>query len=337
MIKIDLITGFLGSGKTTFIKKYGAYLMRQGLKVGILENDYGAVNVDMMLMQDLQEEGCGLEMVAGGCDADCHRRRFKTKLIAMGMSGYDRVIVEPSGIFDVDEFFDALHEDPLDRWYEIGSVIAIVDAGLEEQMSEQSDYLLASQVANAGRIVLSHVQETTLEDIRRTIGHINRALDMVKCGRRFEPENMAGMMEPARLNGAESTGDMAESKNYMIVAQDWNTLTDETLQGIMNSGYVSEDYVKILEEDSSYSSLYFMNIRIPQEELTAKVQALMQDSGFGQIFRIKGFMQLADDSWIELNATHKQITVRPIPKGQEIIIVIGEGLVEAEIRKYWEE
>lgn len=336
MIKIDLITGFLGSGKTTFIKKYGAYLMRQGLKVGILENDYGAVNVDMMLMQDLQAEGCGLEMVAGGCDADCHRRRFKTKLIAMGMSGYDRVIVEPSGIFDVDEFFDALHEDPLDCWYEIGSVIAIVDAGLEEQMSEQSDYLLASQVANAGRIVLSHVQETTPEDISRTIGHINRALDMVKCRRRFDPENVAGMMDSAGLNGAESTGDMAESKKYIIVAQDWDMLTDETLQGVMNSGYISEDYVKILEEDSSYSSLYFMNIRIPQEELTAKVQALMQDSGCGQIFRIKGFMQLADDSWIELNATHKQITIRPIPKGQEIIIVIGEGLVEAEIKKYWE-
>ena len=43
-------------------------------------------------------------MIAGGCDADCHRRRFRTKLIAMGMCGYDRVIVEPSGIYDVDEF-----------------------------------------------------------------------------------------------------------------------------------------------------------------------------------------------------------------------------------------
>lgn len=71
-------------------------------------------------------------MVAGGCDKDCHRRRFKTKLIAMGMCGYDRVLVEPSGIFDVDEFFDALREEPLDQWYEIGNVIAIVDAKLEK-------------------------------------------------------------------------------------------------------------------------------------------------------------------------------------------------------------
>lgn len=71
-------------------------------------------------------------MVAGGCDADCHRRRFKTKLIAMGMCGYDRVLVEPSGIFDMDEFFDALHEEPLDRWYAIGNVITIIDAALDQ-------------------------------------------------------------------------------------------------------------------------------------------------------------------------------------------------------------
>ena len=45
MVKIDLITGFLGSGKTTFIKKYAKYLIDSGKNIGILENDYGAVNV----------------------------------------------------------------------------------------------------------------------------------------------------------------------------------------------------------------------------------------------------------------------------------------------------
>ena len=49
MVKIDLITGFLGSGKTTFIKKYAKYLLDKGMSIGILENDFGAVNVDMLL------------------------------------------------------------------------------------------------------------------------------------------------------------------------------------------------------------------------------------------------------------------------------------------------
>ncbi len=153
MIKIDLITGFLGSGKTTFLKRYAEYLLGRGHKIGILANDCGAVNIDMLLLSELESKGCVLESVAGACDADCHRRRFKTKLIALGMSGCDRVIVEPSGVFDIDEFFDALYEPPLDRLYEIGSVIAIADAALCGGLSDSADYLLASQTANAGAVL----------------------------------------------------------------------------------------------------------------------------------------------------------------------------------------
>lgn len=47
------------------------------------------------------------------------------------MCGYDRVLIEPSGIFDVDDFFDTLYEEPLDRWYQIGNVITVVDAALQ--------------------------------------------------------------------------------------------------------------------------------------------------------------------------------------------------------------
>ena len=64
MVKVDLITGFLGSGKTTFIKKYARYLMEQGQNIGILENDFGAINVDMMLLRELESENCELE---NGC------------------------------------------------------------------------------------------------------------------------------------------------------------------------------------------------------------------------------------------------------------------------------
>ena len=82
--------------------------MSKGEKVCIVENDYGAVNVDMVMLKDLLSDNCNLEMIVGGDGKEAHRRRFKTKLISMGMSGFTRVIVEPSGIYDVDEFFDVL-------------------------------------------------------------------------------------------------------------------------------------------------------------------------------------------------------------------------------------
>ena len=53
MVQVDLITGFLGAGKTTFLRRYVRYLVEQGHNVCILENDFGAVNVDAMLVQDL--------------------------------------------------------------------------------------------------------------------------------------------------------------------------------------------------------------------------------------------------------------------------------------------
>lgn len=305
MVKIDLITGFLGSGKTTFIKKYAKYLIDQGLNIGILENDFGAVNVDMMLLQDIAGEKCTLEMVAGGCDKDCHRRRFRTKLIAMGMCGYDRVLIEPSGIFDMDEFFDALHESPLDRWYEIGNVITVVDAMLEENLSEDAEFILASEVANAGIVLLSKAQEAAETDIERTKAYLNKAMESVHCDRRFEKE---------------------------IFAKDWNKLSDADFKKIQSAGYVGADYEKkdIAEEDA-FQSLYFMNLTIPVEKLEEKVKQIFNDKECGNIFRIKGFMQTKPDQWIELNATHQNITIQSIKKGQEIFIVIGEKLNKEKI------
>ena len=147
MTKIDLITGILGSGKTTFIRRYAKDLLKQGKRIAILENDFGAVNIDIAMLQDLKSENCQLGMITGGGDPDCHKRRFKTQLISLGMQHFDRIIIEPSGIFDMDEFFDTLHETPLDQWFEIGSILTIVDAEMPEVLSEQMEYLLATEAA----------------------------------------------------------------------------------------------------------------------------------------------------------------------------------------------
>ena len=172
MTKIDLITGFLGAGKTTFLKKYIQYLLSQNKKICILEFDYGAVNVDMMLLQEF-EGLCDMEMIAGGCDFDCHIRRFKTKLIAMGMKKYDYVIVEPSGIFDIDEFFDCLYDEPLCDWYEIGSVISIVDPISISSVTPEENYLFTSQIACSGSIIFSKTQNYSNEQIHASIQHLD--------------------------------------------------------------------------------------------------------------------------------------------------------------------
>lgn len=308
MVKIDLITGFLGSGKTTFIKKYAQYLLEQGYNIGILENDFGAVNVDMMLLQDLIGEKCELEMVAGGCDYDCHKRRFKTKLISMGMCGYDRVLVEPSGIYDVDEFFDVLHEEPLDRWYEIGNVFTIVDATLDNKLSEQSEYLLASQVAQAGQVILSKTEQATEEQCNDTIAHLNRVMEQFQCKRRFGDDvNRIGLTE----------------------------LSKEDFDQMITAGYTNDSHTKLwFEHDDVFQSVYFMNLKMSEDKLKEAVRAIMNDAECGKVFRVKGFMQIEPEKWVELNATKTNLTIKPIENGQEILIIIGEELKEEKMKEH---
>lgn len=334
MVKVDLITGFLGSGKTTFIRKYAQYLMDTGNNIGILENDYGAVNVDMMLLQDLMGDNCELEMISGGCDKDCHRRRFKTKLIAMGMCGYDRVIVEPSGIFDVDEFFDILHEEPLNRWYQIGNVIAIVDSKLESDLSDEADFILASEVADAGCIVMSKSQDATPEEIQGTIEHVNCVLEKVHCSRRF---------------GKDFDGSVEAGVTNNVIHKNWEEMSKEDFDRIASCGYEMASYRKPeFEAEDAFTSLYFMNVKMAEKELREAAEKILSDPACGHVFRMKGFMRVDDGEisekadqtqengqhWIELNATKNEITIRPLHVGQEVLIVIGEGLQEDKIKSY---
>jgi len=115
---------------------------------------------------------------------------MRTKLISMAMRGFDRVVIEPSGIFDVDEFYDILRDEPLDRWYTLGSVIAIVDAKLENELSPQADYLLASEAASAGLVVMSRTQLAAPGEAEAVIDHLNRALAGCHCARRFGADDV---------------------------------------------------------------------------------------------------------------------------------------------------
>lgn len=188
LAKIDLITGILGAGKTTFLRGYVQYLLRQGQRVAVLLNDFGAVNIDMMLLKDLQSECCDVMTIVGCSDPQSHRRRLRTQLIALGMQHFDRVVMEPSGLFDMDEFFDTLFEPPLDRWFETGSVLTVADAELSEELSPQMQYLLASQASCCGRLILSklgNITETPAHAAERVLAQINDGLAAISCDRRL--------------------------------------------------------------------------------------------------------------------------------------------------------
>lgn len=301
MIPIDLITGFLGAGKTTFLLRYARWLQDQGLSVGVLVYDHGAANVDLPLLRSLRSERCEIETLAGGCGADCHRRRFRTRLIAMAMAGYDRVLIEPSGVFDMDEFFDTINEPPLDRRYEAGSVIAVVDAKLSDRATPEEDFFLASQAANAGCVVLSRCQLASQEEIAGALSHLGRAAEAIRC---------------RPMPGGN------------VLAKDWDALTDADFRMLMNCGWRTADYEKrIAGREGEFQSLSFLDLPLDGAALLEKAGTLFHDASLGHVLRVKGFYEEAGQ-WYQFNATADEIRTEPVPESRAALLVIGSALNE---------
>ncbi len=290
MIKIDLVTGFLGSGKTTFINEYVKYLKSKGENVCVIENDYGAINVDALLVNKL----CDVYMVAGGCDYSCHIRRFQTKLISIAMCGYTRVVVEPSGIYDTSEFFDSLYEDKIISYYEIGNVFNIYDINTKE-LSDDAKYILVSEMAPSSKIIVTK----RVKDEVVNLNYINDIFKEYMCDRVIDEKDIIYFDE---LN----------------------------MDLIINSGYYTYEHIhKQIMDNNSFDSLYIMDRHLRLSNID-KLKMLFKTNKYGNIIRIKGFVKECD-TWYSLNITNNESTIKPIELGQDVVIIIGEGLNKKEI------
>ena len=286
MIKIDLVTGLLGSGKTTFIKNYINYLKSKNNKICIIVNDYGAVNVDTMILNTL---GVDIESIASGCDYDCHIRRFKTKLITIIMKHYDYVIVEPSGIFDTDEFFDLMYEDIIESNYEINNVFCLYDIN-NINLSKEEEYFFVSQSSSARKII---VTKRDNRNMSINLDYLNSIYKKFKSNRILKESDIL-----------------------------YNDSIDYTS---LNLGYCNYDHIKLqLINQNSFESVYILDKDINKTRLKSIVNELFKNDIYGNIIRVKGFIY--DTEFFEVNITKDNYLCQTIDNGQKVLIVIGYNL-----------
>ena len=138
--------------------------------------------------------------------------------------------------------------------------------------------------------------------------HLARALEACKCSRKFGPEE--------------------------IIARDWADLTGDDMARIAKCGYRQASCEKLhFDEHEAFSSLCFLEQHLTLAQLQAAADRLFADAACGHVLRVKGFAPdpQGETGWLELNATAAGKTLAPIPQGQDVLIVIGEGLDKAAI------
>ena len=159
--KIDLVTGFLGAGKTSFIQSYGNWLRRQGTSFAVVENDFGAIGVDAAA---LKEECSDVFEVSGGCIC-CSLTPNFTELLLSLCGHYERIIVEPSGVFDAAVFYSIMDTLRRKTEVELGFCAVIVDPHGLAELDRASLAVLQSQLAGAGSIIWSKCDLPDVPDL----------------------------------------------------------------------------------------------------------------------------------------------------------------------------
>ena len=111
------------------------------------------------------------------------------------------------------------------------------------------------------------------------------------------------------------------------------TSRPSTIAAIDSCGHCQASYVKLhFDEHRAFGSAYFLELGLPREQLERNIPSLFTDPACGHVLRVKGFVQDAG-GWVELNATADGLTAAGIPNGQEVLIVIGEGLEKEKIEE----
>ncbi len=166
MTKIDIISGFLGAGKTTFIKK----LLQEaisGEQVVLIENEFGEIGIDGGFLKD---SGIEIREMNSGCIC-CSLVGDFGKSLSEVLTKYkpDRIIIEPSGVGKLSDVMKAVIDVSADMDVALNSAVTIVDAAKCKMYMKNFGEFFNNQIENAGTVVLSRTDITDTAKIQKDV------------------------------------------------------------------------------------------------------------------------------------------------------------------------
>ena len=167
MTKIDIVSGFLGAGKTTLIKKMvkEAY---QGEKLVLIENEFGEISIDGGFLKDA---GIQISEMSSGCiccslvgDFGKALREVKEQFQP------DRILIEPSGVGKLSDVIVAVENTVADiPDMKLNSFVTVADAGKVKVYMKNFGEFYNNQIESAGTIILSRTQKLTQEKLEAAV------------------------------------------------------------------------------------------------------------------------------------------------------------------------
>ena len=164
MVKIDIVSGFLGAGKTTFIKRLLDSKLKNE-KVVLIENEYGEISVDSDLLSDTQIE---IKELSQGCIC-CSLAGDFSKSLNEVINKYnpDRILIEPSGVGKLTDVIIAVKDAGLGD--NINSLVCMVDAKKAKMYDKNFGEFFIDQIKTAHTVILSRTDISKEETIAQAV------------------------------------------------------------------------------------------------------------------------------------------------------------------------
>ena len=308
-MKTDLITGFLGAGKTTFILKYREFCRSLGEKLQVIENEFCGYDVDSQI---LSEHGSRPISLAGECMCCTGKEHFKELLLLCAKEGYDRVLVEPSGIYDVGEFFSVLDSEKVRNCCEIGNIIPIFDPAFANDLTPESEELMVSQLLVSGMIVVS---KTALYQ------------EEMLAGSRAALEQLLGEY------GIRENIETGEC-DIPICTKDWEMLEDPDFHTFITCGYRRSSHQSPHMQHSQIFNNVLIKGRFTDEKsFRGKLDRLFCTGDYGEALRLKGYVKGEDGQTYLVNAAPGHYDIGQCEKKRGILVLIGIRLNETAVKQ----
>ncbi len=309
-IKIDLFSGFLGSGKTTLIQKL-LNAVHTEERVALIENEFGEVSVDAVFLDNAAIQ---ITEINAGCICCNVQGDFQEALRELTRQyKLDRIMIEPSGVAKITEVRHAVDNYLTDHTGRVNIQATVVDALNYHLYRENFSDFFLDQVRHAGQIVVSKAQlqeDSKLEEVLADLKHQNPQAGIITA-------NWDKLTAAELLFVLESTHEL-ESHH-----------TEKDLEDARTSTATKKQF-------TSWTQVLLAPV--PETKIRSFAEALKtSDNPFGEVQRVKAVFRTAEGTGMVLNYVPNQKEL--LQKGplyeESRINVIGLALDKQALEDFW--
>lgn len=329
MTKVDIISGFLGAGKTTFIKQLVQDVFA-GEKLVLIENEFGEIGIDGGFLKDA---GIEITEMNSGCICCTLVGDFSKALVKV-LDEYkpDRVIIEPSGVGKLSDVARAIEDVKKDADIEIEGRITIVDGKKAKMYLKNFGEFFKDQVEHASTIVVSRTQMMTdekVEDCVKMLREENEKAAIIST-----PWDQLGKeaIQHALHAGAEIEGLFEDKEGHGH--HEHHHDHDHDHECGCGCGHDHDHHHHHHADDVFTSWGKETAHKYTEEELDLILKALSETDSYGTILRSKGIIAMEDGTWRQFDLVPEEYETRECQADYTgRICVIGTDLKEEDLMK----